>query len=319
MNGEWEKRKLGKTNLFVNRICWGCAPLGSMPEDFGYAVSERQATETLLAAFDGPVNFLDTAGNYRKSEERIGKALRIRGGLPEGFIVATKADSASAPNNFTSEQVRESVKRSRELLGISPLPLVYLHDPEFHPRYRGDKKGAIKEMLAPGGPVAELEKMKREGVVLNIGISGGPIDMMLEFVRTGRFDAGITHNRWNLLWQVADPLIEAASNMGMGIINAAPYASGILAGGTRTAYRVPSPEILERVKEMESVCRKYDVPLAAAAIQFSLCDLRIDSTVVGISSPEQISRNLSLARLPVPKELWEELDPLAFKGGDPEQ
>src|SRR3989338_9259739 len=95
-------------------------------------------------------------------------------------------------------------------------------------------------MLAKNGPVAELEKMKKEGIIINIGISGGPIDMLLEFVRTGRFDAVITHNRWNLLWQVADPLIEVAYKMGIGIFNAAPYASGILAGGTRSAYRIPS-------------------------------------------------------------------------------
>lgn len=311
---EIKKRELGKTGLTVTSLCCGGAPLGNMPGDFGYKVPEKQAIETLLKAFEGSISFLDTASNYGQSESRIGKALRIRGGLPEGFVIATKVGC--------DEAIRASVQRSIERLGIRPLPLVYLHDPEYHPRYRQDKKGAIKEMLGSGGPAAELERLKEEGIILNIGISGGPIDMMLEFVRTGRFDAVITHNRWNLLWQVADELIETAHEIGLGVVNAAPFASGILATGSqgkgRAVYKIPSAEIIERVKKMEEACFDYGVSLAQAAIQFSLCDPRVHSTVVGVSSVGQIEENLKLCQAVIPDDLWTKLSFLAIKEGDPE-
>lgn len=322
MEKKWEKRKLGKTDLFVTPLCWGCAPLGNMPKEFGYEVSEMQAIETLLKAFNGSANFFDTASIYGESEIRVGKALAKIGGLPEGYVVATKADRNKETNGFSAEQMRKSVQESCKRLGLKQLQLVYLHDPEREPRYRSAKDQVVEEMLAEGGPVAELEKLKKEGIILNIGISGGPIDMLREFIKTGRFDVVITHNRWNLLWQVADSLIEEANKMGVGVVNAAPYASGILAtgpkGNTRAVYQIPSKEILERVQNIATACKEYDIPLAAAALQFSLRDRRINSTVVGISNPEQVRGNLDLARLPIQDELWEKLKPFAIREGDPE-
>lgn len=313
-----DKKRLGKTNLLVTSLAWGCAPLGSMLEDFGYKVSEKQAVDTLLEAFKSPVNFFDTAGSYGESESRMGKAIKIKGGLPEGCVIATKADRDPKTNKFRAEQIRQSVQNSCERLGIKPVPLVYLHDPEYDPLYQTDKKRAFEEIMS--GPVAELEKMKKEGLILHIGISGGPIGMLVDFVRTGKFEVVITHNRWNLLWQVAEPLIDEAHKASVGVVNAAPYASGILAGkdNSRAVYRVPSPKIIQKVREMESACRKYNIPLAAAALQFSLRDQRVNSTVVGISSPAQVKETVRLAQLPIPEELWEEIRPLSIRKGDPE-
>ena len=321
-NGDWKKRRLGRTDLFVTELAWGIGPLASMPEDFGYEVSESQAIETLLKAFEGPINFFDTSRIYGESEVLIRKAIKTKGRLPEGCVIATKADRDLETNMFSASQVRKSVEESCERLGLRVLPLVYLHDPEYDPRYRLDKQVAFDHIMAQNGPVAELEKLKREGVIFHLGISGGPIVMLLNFIRTGRFEVVITHNRWNLLWQVADPLIEEANKMGIAVVNAAPYATGILATGprenARAVYQIPSKEILERVQNIAVVCQEYDIPLAAAALQFSLRDRRINSTVVGVSSPEQVSENLDLARLPIPNELWGKLEPFAMRKGDPE-
>ncbi len=318
-----ERKRFGKTDLFITSICWGCAPLGNIPKDFGYEVSEDRAIEILLEAFGSQINFFDTASSYGESESRIGRAIKRMGGLPKGCVIATKADRNLETNDFSSSQIRESAEKSIERLGFKPLQLVYLHDPEYHPKYKSDEKQAFEEIMAPDGPVAELEKLKREGLILNIGISGGPIEMLRKFISSGRFDAVITHNRWNLLWQTADPLIEDARRMNLGIVNAGVYASGILATGanenTRAAYRVPSPEIIDRVKNMETICRKYNIPLAAAALQFSLRDSRITSTAVGISEPQQSEETLRLASLPMPDALWEELKPFAIREGYPER
>jgi D-threo-aldose 1-dehydrogenase len=59
---------------------------------------------------------------------------------------------------------------------------------------------------------------------------------------------------------------------------------------------------------MEEACRRYEVPLAAAALQFSLRSEVIASTVVGMSSPERIAQTLELAAVTIPDALWSELE-----------
>jgi D-threo-aldose 1-dehydrogenase len=69
------------------------------------------------------------------------------------------------------------------------------------------------------------------------------------------------------------------------------------------------------VRKMESASREFGVPLAAAALQFSLRDPRVVSTIVGISRPERIEQTLELATRPIPDELGERLDSLFPSGG----
>src|SRR5438034_11519956 len=114
------RRPLGKTGLAVTPLCIGCAPLGDMPETFDYGVSEEQALTTIRAIFAGPINFVDTAASYGdgESERRLGVVLRELGGLPAGFVLATKADRDLYTGEFSGEQMRRSVERSLRLLGL---------------------------------------------------------------------------------------------------------------------------------------------------------------------------------------------------------
>src|SRR5215831_2782809 len=126
------RRPLGTTGLEITPLCIGCAPLGNMPETFAYEVAEEQAVATIRTIFAGPINFVDTAASYGdgESERRIGIVLRELGGLPQGFVLASKADRDLNTGEFTGEQMRRSVERSLRLLGLEQLQLLYLHDPE---------------------------------------------------------------------------------------------------------------------------------------------------------------------------------------------
>ena len=306
------RRPLGSTGLSVSPVCVGCAPLGNMPATFEYSVSEQRAYETLRAVFQSPLNFLDTAASYGdgESERRIGETLKQFGGLPEGCVLATKADRDLESGDFSGEQMKRSVERSLRLLGLDRLQLVYLHDPE-HETY--------EHMMAPGGPVEVLLDLKGEGIIEHVGVAGGPVDLMIRFVETDLFEAVITHNRYTLVNRTAEPLLDVAAQRGVAALNAAPYGSGILAKGpdayARYEYKEAPQEIVERVRAMEQECRELDVPLAAAALQFSLRDPRVVSTVVGLSRPERVDQTIDLATHPVPDELWERLVALAPPGG----
>ncbi len=306
MTGVLPRRVLGRTGLEVSVVCAGCAPLGDMPETFGYSVPEEQALATLRAIFRSPITFLDTAAAYGdgESERRIGLVLRALGGLPPGYVLATKADRDLATGRFDAEQVRRSVERSRALLGLERLQLVYFHDPEHAGL-------SVAEAMAPGGPVEALLALRDAGYIEHVGIAAGPIPMLIDYIETGVFEVVITHNRYTLLNRTAEPLIERARELGVAVVNAAPYGSGLLAKGPSTypryAYRAARPEELERARQLEAICAAFGVPLAAAALQFSLRDPRITATIVGMSRPERVEETLRLATWPIPDALWEAL------------
>jgi len=276
-----------------------------MPETFDYEVSEERALDTIRAFFASPFNFLDTAASYGdgESERRIGIILGELGKLPPGFVLATKADRAMQTGIFTGTQMRRSVERSLRLLGLEQLQLVYLHDPEHI---------SFEDAMQTGGPVETLQQCKEEGLIAHLGVAGGPIDMMIRFVETGHFEAAISHNRFTLLNRAAEPLWEICARLGVAALNAAPYGSGILAKGPRAypryMYNQASPDLLRRAGQMEEVCKRSGLPLAAAALQFSLRDARIVSTIVGITRPERLTETLALAQQPIADELWAELD-----------
>ncbi|MBP8242557.1 MAG: aldo/keto reductase, partial [Thermoflexales bacterium] len=149
-------------------------------------------------------------------------------------------------------------------------------------------------------------------VIAHVGVAGGPIDLMIRYVETGAFEAVITHNRYTLIDRSAEPLLEAASRRGLGISNAAPYGSGILAKGAdqypRYRYGQATDAQLAQVRRIEAVCRRHAVSLAAAALQFSLRDPRVSATIIGMSKPERIAETATLASHPVPAALWAEID-----------
>src|SRR5690606_23604343 len=171
----------------------------------------------------------------------------------------------------------------------------------------------------PGG--ARIGR-KQQGLSQRLGVAGGRIGLMIRYIETGLFEAVITHNRYTLLNRTAEPLLEAAAARGIAVINAAPYGSGILAKGpgayARYAYQDAPSEIIARAREIEAICQRYGVPLAACALQFSVRDPRIISTVVGISRPERIEETIALLGHPIPDELWDEIAPLADYHTDPE-
>jgi D-threo-aldose 1-dehydrogenase len=311
----FSKRPFGKTPYHVTPLCVGAAPLGSMPQAFAYEVAEPQALATLRTCFKSPINFLDTAASYGdgESERRIGVVLKELGGVPAGCVIASKADRDFSNGDFSGDQMKRSVERSLKLLGVDFLPIMHLHDPEWT---------TFENVMSKGGPLEVLQKFRDQKVVGCLGIAGGPVDMEIQYVKTGAFDALITHNRYCLINRSADKLLSLAHDMGMVVLNAAPYGSGVLAKGPaaypRFAYQEATPLVMERVRKWDELCRTANVPLASAALQFSLRDPRITSTIVGVSKAERIQQTLDLAAVKVPDDLWAKLDAVGYDMDDPE-
>lgn len=311
-----QKRSVGKSDLRVTPLCFGASGLSNMPDTYGYEVDEARARDTLRAIFDGPVNFLDTSNNYGfgRSEERIGAALRERGGLPEGFVLSTKLDRDMETGRFDAARVRRSIDESLSRLGLDHVPLLHLHDPE-HARDLG-------EITGTGGALDELFKLKEEGIASAVGLAMGRIDVMLPILRERPFDALISHNRFTVLNRSAHEMFDYAHSRGIAILNAAPYAGGVLAKGSaqmpRITYQPATEAAMKPVKAVEDICASAGIDPGALALQFSMRDPRVTSTIVGVSKAARVAQTLKWASQDIDPAVWTQLDTLPFSSEDPE-
>jgi D-threo-aldose 1-dehydrogenase len=138
---------------------------------------------------------------------------------------------------------------------------------------------------------------------------------MQAYLDTGEFEVVLTHNRYTLLDRSAEDLFQRAHAAGIGVLNAAPYGGGMLAKGPAEqgsyAYGERDDRIAEAARRMAVACADAGVPLAAAALQFSMRAPFIDSTVVGVSRPERVAETLRAAEVDIPDAPWPTLDGLA--------
>ncbi|WP_248240085.1 aldo/keto reductase [Microbacterium kunmingense] len=301
----WDLNELGSTGLRVSPITLGGAPLGSMPENFGYDVAAEDAVSLVGAVLRSDIRTIDTSNGYSggESERRIGRAIAEAGGLPADVTVITKVDPRGS--DYSADRVRRSLAESAERLGVSPLPLVHLHDPEFHD---------FAEMTKPGGAVDALVEARDRGEIGHVGLAGGDVNEMMRYLELGVFEVLLVHNRWTLVDRSAGALLERAADMGVAAVNAAVLGGGILADttGSRTTYgyRPATPATLAAVAAMRDVCRQWGTDLATAAIRFSTRDPRFATTVVGISKVSRIESTILAATAELPEEFWEELEGL---------
>jgi D-threo-aldose 1-dehydrogenase len=302
--------------LAVPAICFGTSALGNMPGTYGYEVDEARARETLLAILSSLCPFLDASRNYGfgESERRVGAVIRELGGLPEAAVVSTKLDRDMQSNRFDADRARRSLEESLEALGLDRVHILHLHDPEY--------AASIEDVTRPDGALRELHRMKDDGLAEAIGLAAGNVEVMLPILRDWEFDVMITHSRFTLVNRNAEEMIDYACSKGIAVFNAAPYSSGVLAKGAdsypRYVYQEASREALEPVRKVEALCREHGIPLGAAALQFSLRDQRIASTICGVSKPERVQQTLEWASVRIPDETWDALMALPFSAQDPE-
>ncbi len=290
----------------------GTAPLGGLFE----AVSDETAHETFELAWERGIRFFDTAPLYGLglSEQRLGRFLADK--PRDDYVLATKVgrllreDAPPDPDqshwagtpplnpvwDFSADGVLRSVDESLERLGLDRIDIVHIHDPDDH----------YEEALAGAYPA--LDRLRAEGTVRAVGAGMNQVEMLLRFTREADFDCFLVAGRYTLLDRAALPeLLPACVERDIAVIAGGVFNSGILAGGTSFDYRPAPPALLERAAELEAVCAGYDVPLAAAALQFPLRHPAVASVLLGPRSPSQLAQSLDLLDVSVPAELWGEL------------
>ncbi|MGV9382418.1 aldo/keto reductase [Nonomuraea sp. NPDC003707] len=290
--------KLGRSGVGVSRIGLGTAPLAGLYT----AVGDEQAAATLDAAWSAGVRYFDTAPRYGSglAERRLGSFLS--GVDRSEATVSSKVGALLGParRDYTVEGVYASLAASLERSGLDAFDILLIHDPDDH----------WEEAVRHAYPA--LARLREQGGVRAIGVGMTQAEMLVKFVRETDVDCVMVAGRYSLLDRTAaDELLPLCAERGTGVLVAGVFNGGILADPGPGAYYdyAPAPEpVLKRARRLAERCAAYDVPLAAAALQFPLRHPAVTGIVVGARSPEEVAEDLALAATPIPEALWTELD-----------
>ncbi|AZS89391.1 oxidoreductase [Streptomyces griseoviridis] len=203
-------------DLPVTRLGFGSMQLPG-PGVWGAPKDPDAAVQVLRRAVDLGVNFIDTADSYGPAvaEPLIKKALHP---YPEGVVVATKAGlTRQGPDQWLPvgrpEYLRQQAEMSLRILGLDRIGLFQLH--------RIDPKVPVEEQLGV------LKDLRDEGKIRHIGLS----EVSVDDVETARGIVEIVsvQNLFNLADRTAEPLLDYATEHGIGFIPWFPLATGKLA------------------------------------------------------------------------------------------
>jgi D-threo-aldose 1-dehydrogenase len=320
-------KSIGRTELKATALGFGGAPIGG----FRFKISDRQAADTVLAAYDAGVRYFDTAPyyGYGRSEHVFGQALRTLD--RSSFVLSTKVGRCLSPKSddetvpgwregglpfkptydYSRDGTLRSLEHSLLRMGLNRIDIALIHDVDVWTH--GSREAAdqrFKETMA--GCYPALAELRRAGVVKAIGVGVNESDVALRFAREADLDCIMLAGRYTLLEQGAlGDLLPACAAKGISILLAGPLNSGILATGavpnaTYDYQPAPAP-VMERVRRLETTCRAHGVDLATAALQFPLAHPSIVSIVAGSIHPDEVRENAARLAAPIPARLWADL------------
>ncbi len=312
---------LGRTGLSVSIVGLGAAFIGiphpnqaaqeyaeGRPLGTPSSMDEELGVATVHAALEAGCTLVDTAALYggTRSERIIGRALKARPDLAAGCTVTTKAGRLREGHDYSADGVRAHVKASLERLGLQRLELVYIHDPMGCP---------VDQVLGKGGALEGLRRLQEEGVLGHVGVAADDPETNAFYIETGEFEAVVVPEAWSLLNQLAaDRILPAAEKYDVGLVVATPVERGLLATGPVKGVdylsRDFSPECLEHVGKIHSLCKQFEIPLGAAALQWCVRHPRVTATVPGARTPDEAVQNARAGSFRISDEFWSELEPL---------
>jgi D-threo-aldose 1-dehydrogenase len=293
---------VGRTQIKISRIGLGTAPLGTYTTT---PDARTQAIATIEYALNNGISYIDTAPYYGAglSERLVSEVVTH---IPRtDFVLSTKVGRLITPEgqvifNFTRDGILRSVEDSLKRLQLDYVDILLVHDPDEH----------YKEALDDAFPT--LIELRSQGMVKAIGAGMNQWQMLADFARHTDPDCFLLAGRYTLLEQGAlDEFLPLCQQKGLGLLLGGVFNSGILARGSKAGatynYATAPQEIVERVRRIEAVCERYQVPLNVAAVQFPLAHPAVTALLLGAEKPEEVATNLQALRTPLPAELWTEL------------
>ncbi|MBR1664613.1 MAG: aldo/keto reductase [Bacteroidaceae bacterium] len=291
-----EYRVLGKTGLKVSQLSFGASSLGGVFHD----IDEGRAIDAVFTAIDGGMNLIDVSpyyGHYR-AEQVLGKALRQ---IPrDRYILSTKVGRYGKDGvntwDYSARRAQESVGESMERLGVEYIDLIHVHDIEFQAALPGGLQKVVDETLPA------LVELKSKGLVGHVGITDlqlSNLRWVIDHSAEGTVETVLNFCHYCLCDDALADHLDYFEAHGIGLINASPLSMGLLSERGVPAWHPAPQPLVEACSRAADYCRQHGYPIEKLAMQFSVSNPRIPSTLFSSANPDNVRRNLAFIQKPI--------------------
>ncbi|MEM1362976.1 MAG: aldo/keto reductase [Pseudomonadota bacterium] len=310
-----EQRIVGRTDLKIDTLGIGCAPLGGNFVDLGY----DQAAELIAAAKKAGITYFDTAPWYG-----FGRSQRVVGDLLRGndYVLSDKVGRLLAPGpaedpmqfgmidplpfhviyDYGYDGIMRAFEDNLQRLGLDRIDILLAHD--IGTFQHGAENGRYFRDLAESGYRA-MDELRRSGQVTAIGLGVNENQVCQDALGIGDWDVFLLAGRYTLLEQTPlDALFPACEAAGTTIICGGPFNSGILAGRDMWNYAKAPTEVVDKARQLGDVADEFGVPLAAAALQFPLGHPIVTSVIPGPRNKTEVEEIVGWFNTPIPGDFW---------------
>lgn len=301
--------RLNNDGPAVSAIALGGASLGGVYQD----VSQAEASNLVAAALEAGVNLIDVAPYYglTRAETALGAALK---GAPRGsFVLMTKIGRyGDKAWDFSREATLRSLDESRARLGVDYIDVLQCHDIEH-----GDQRQLLDEAL----PL--MRELKVQGAIGRIGVTGYDLPFLEEVALSQGVDTVMAYCTYTLQDRRLAASARRLNAAGISVFNASPLGMGLLTDQGPPDWHPGHASVHAAAAEAASLCREAGTDLSRVALQFALQNAAqngIASTIVGMSKPSNLTRNIEALTVPIDPEILAAveaiLEPVLDKGWD---
>ncbi len=294
MSSSIPTRPLGRTGLRLPILSFGASSLGG---EFR-AVKLDEALASVRVALEGGLNLIDTSPFYGRGMSEVLLGIALAEVPREQYLLCTKLGRYDLAHfDFSARRVAESVDVSLHRLRTDHLDIVLCHDIEFVP---------LRQIVEETLPA--LGRIQRSGKVRFIGFSGYPQKIFRQICDQFPVDCVLNYNQYTLQnTRFADETIPYLKAKGIGIMNAGPFSARLLTRASLPAWLKEPEEVKAAARKAAELCARRGVDIAQLALQFSLANPDIATTVSGSANPDNIRKWIHWAAEPLDQELLAEV------------
>ena len=292
--------EIGKTGMKVSALSFGAASsLGGVFHE----INENRALDAVYTAVDNGMNFIDVSpyyGHY-KAETVLGKALP---NIDRGkYYLSTKVGRYGKDGvntwDYSARRAKESVYESLERLHIDYIDLINVHDVEF-----SDLNQVINETLPA------LCELREEGVVKHVGITDlqpENLQFIIDRVPQGTVESVLCFCHYCLNDDMLTDYFDYFESKGIGIINASPFAMGLLSKRGVPDWHPAPKALVEACQKATEHCEAKGYPIEKLAIQYAISNPRIATTLFSSANPDNVKKNIQYVEEPIDWQLVKEV------------
>ena len=283
---------LGRTGLAVTRLSFGAMEIRGSRIWGGRPVTDQQAETILNSVLDEGINFIDTANDYGRSEEFIGKYIAHR---RQEFYLATKCgctvvrrdeNTDDTPHVWTRDNLFRGLNESLQRMKTDYIDIMQLHNPPVEETEKNQLVDALQEM-------------QQQGKVRFISIST-TLPHLPTYLHWGVFDT--FQIPYSALEREHEEWISRAAEAGIGTIIRGGVARGEFGVGLGNQ---------DRWKKFEAAgldeLRGPGESRTAFLLRFTLSHPDVHTIIVGTLYPEHLQENIAAVEHgPLPANVYEE-------------